>query len=138
MPPLHIVVFTCIRVVSVLFCLMCCGSTVALCAFVGVLTVTVDGIDQVTLNRTYGKLYLVDLAGTAKLHLNQLHLLMLTHMSCYLLIRLANSDIFFHATPALARTMPCIMCMFFALHCCWTTAALLLFLPHSHAQGRSV
>ena len=29
-------------------------------------TVTVDGIDQITLNRTYGKLYLVDLAGSER------------------------------------------------------------------------
>jgi hypothetical protein len=32
-----------------------------------ILLVTVDGIDQVTLNRTYGKLYLVDLAGSERL-----------------------------------------------------------------------
>ena len=31
-----------------------------------ILLVTVDGIDQVTLNRTYGKLYLVDLAGSER------------------------------------------------------------------------
>jgi len=32
----------------------------------GITLITVDGIDQVTLNRTYGKLYLVDLAGSER------------------------------------------------------------------------